>query len=156
MHGRPVEQDSSRRSTVLLEEQVERFFASYRDAFNRDDPAAVARHVAVPCLLVERELTTWSTADEVLQAMTRLLTFYRESGAGQAHFVIEGLLAQGEAGVVANVAWSIDQSDGRDGWNFRTGYNLRRHEQEWRIVCFTTFEDDKRPIDAAGVARSQS
>ena len=130
---------------VPLQEQVERFFASYRDAFNRDHPAAVAQHVAVPCLLVERELTVWSAADQVLQAMTRLLTFYRESGAAQAHFVIEGLLPQGEVGVVANVAWTIDRSDGRDGWNFRTSYNLRRYEEAWRIVCFTTFEDDRRP-----------
>ena len=56
-----------------------RYFASYRDAFNSDDPAAVARHIAAPCLLIEREMTVWATADEVLEAMTRLLTFYRES-----------------------------------------------------------------------------
>jgi ketosteroid isomerase-like protein len=125
-----------------LPEQVEQFFASYRDAFNSGDPAAVAGHIAVPCLLVEREPTVWSEADQVLEAMTRLLTFYRESGARQAHFVIEGFLPQSEIGVVANVAWTIDRSDGGKGWNFRTGYNLRRHEETWRIVCFTTFEDD--------------
>ena len=151
MDGRVPEQAGLTPPAVPLRDQVERFFASYRDAFNSDDSAAVARHVAVPCLLVERELTLWSTPDQVLQAMTRLLTFYRESGAGQAHFVIEGLLPQGEVGVVANVAWTIDQSEGRDGWNFRTGYNLRRHEEEWRIVCFTTFEDDRRPMGTGGV-----
>jgi ketosteroid isomerase-like protein len=126
-----------------LQEQVEQFFVSYRDAFNSGDPAAVAQHVGVPCLLVEREPTVWSADDQVLEAMTRLLTFYRESGAGQAHFVIEGVLPQGEVGVVANVAWTIDRSDGGEGWNFRTGYNLRRYEDGWHIMCFTTFEDDE-------------
>ena len=70
-------------SAALLREDMERFFASYRDAFNSGDPAAVAQHIAAPCLLIEREMTVWSTADEVLEAMTRLLTFYRESGANE-------------------------------------------------------------------------
>jgi ketosteroid isomerase-like protein len=127
-------------SAALLREDVERFFASYRDAFNSDDPAAVARHIAAPCLLIEREMTVWATADEVLEAMTRLLTFYRESGAERAHFVIEGLLPQGETDVVANVAWTIDGSDGSTSWNFRTGYHLRWDDQ-WRIVCCTAYEE---------------
>jgi ketosteroid isomerase-like protein len=127
-------------SAALLREDVERFFASYRDAFNRGDPAAVARHIAAPCLLIERQTTVWSTADEVLQAMTRLITFYRESGAEQAHFVLEQLLPQGETDVVANVAWTIDRSDGGASWYFRTGYHLRRSDQ-WRIACCTAYEE---------------
>jgi ketosteroid isomerase-like protein len=121
--------------------QIEEFLASYRDAFDSGDPAAVARHIAAPCLLVERETTVWSTDEEILQAMTRLLAFYRESGAGRAHFVVERLLPQGKSDVVANVAWTIDRSDGRDSWNFRTGYNLRRSDEKWRIVCCTAYEE---------------
>lgn len=121
--------------------QIEEFFASYRDAFDSGDPAAVARHIAAPCLLVERETTVWSTPEEILQAMTRLLAFYRESGAERAHFVVERLLPQGESNVVANVAWTIDRSDGRESWNFRTGYNLRCSDGEWRIVCCTAYEE---------------
>jgi ketosteroid isomerase-like protein len=121
--------------------QVEEFFASYRDAFNSGDLAAVARHFSVPCLLVEGQTTLWSTADEVLQAMTRLHTFYRDSGFGQAHFVIEGLLPQGKTDVVANVAWTIDRSGGAASWKFRTGYNLRFCDGMWRIVCCTAYEE---------------
>ena len=121
--------------------QIEVFFASYRDAFDSGDPAEVARHIAAPCLLVERETTVWSTAEEILQAMTRLLTFYRESGAERAHFVVERLLPQGESDVVANVAWTIDRSDGRESWKFRTGYNLRRSDGKWRIVVCTAYQE---------------
>jgi ketosteroid isomerase-like protein len=124
---------------ALLSEEVGRFFATYRDAFNNGDPAAVAEHIAAPCLLVEREMAVWSTADQVVEAMTRLLTVYRESGSARAHFLVEGLLPQGETDVVANVAWTIDRADGRESWNFRTGYNLRRIGGTWRIVCFTAF-----------------
>jgi hypothetical protein len=125
---------------ALLREDVEWFFASYRDAFNSRDPAAVARHIGAPCLLIERETTVWSTADQVLEAMTRLLTFYRESGAERARFVLEQLLPQGETDAVANVAWTIDRSVGGGSWNFRTGYHLRRSDQ-WRIACCTAYEE---------------
>jgi ketosteroid isomerase-like protein len=121
--------------------QIGDFFASYRDAFNSGDPAAVARHIAVPCLLVERQTTVWSTEDEVLQAMTRLVTFYRESGAQNAHFVIEQSLPQGETDAVANIAWTIDRADGVASWKFRTGYNLRFNDGRWRIVCCTSYEE---------------
>ncbi|MBK1992654.1 nuclear transport factor 2 family protein, partial [Campylobacter sp. 2018MI35] len=120
--------------------RIEEFFASYRDAFNAGDPAAIARHIAAPCLLVERETTVWSTAEEVLQAMTRLLDFYRESGAERAHFVVEGVLPQGGTDLVANVAWTIDRSAGHESWRFRTGYNLRLDDGAWRIVCCTAYE----------------
>ena len=124
-----------------LSEEVERFFTTYRDAFNNGDPAAVAEHIAAPCLLIEREMAVWSTAAQVLEAMTRLLTVYRESGAERARFVVEGVLPQGGTDVVANVAWTIDRSDGRESWNFRTGYNLRRIAGTWRIVCFTAYQE---------------
>ena len=43
--------------------------------------------------------------------------------------------------VVANVAWTIDRSGGRESWNFHTGYNLRCSDGTWRIVCFTAYAE---------------
>jgi ketosteroid isomerase-like protein len=121
--------------------QIEDFFASYRDAFNNGDPAAVARHFAAPCLLLERETTVWATSEEALQAMIRLLAFYRESGAERAQFVVEGVLPQGDNAAVANVAWTIERSERRESWKFHTGYNLRRSDGKWLIVCCTAYEE---------------
>ena len=56
-----------------MREEIERFFRSYRDAYNSGDPAAIARHIAVPCLMLERAATVWSTEAEVLAAMERLI-----------------------------------------------------------------------------------
>ncbi len=64
-----------------LSEEVERFFAGYRDAYNDAAPAAVARHIAEPSLLVQSKAIVWSTAEARLQAMTDLLAFYVNSGA---------------------------------------------------------------------------
>ena len=122
--------------------QIEDFFISYRDAFNSGDSAAVARHIAAPCLIIERgDTTVWATDEEVLQAITRLVTVYRESGAEQAQFVMEQLLPQGETDAVANVAWTIGGTEGRPIWKFRTGYNLRFNKGAWRIVCCTSYEE---------------
>ena len=125
-----------------LREEVERFFAGYRDAYNDADPAAVARHIAVPSLLVQRETTLWSTDEALLKAMTELVAFYAKSGFRRAHFTIDQLLPQGEDHAVADIAWTIERSEGRAAWNFRTGYNLRREGGgAWRIVCCTAYEE---------------
>ena len=125
-----------------LREEVERFFAGYRDAYNDADPAAVARHIAVPSILVQRETTLWSTDDALLQAMTELVAFYAKSGYRRANFTVEQVLPQGTDHAVADIAWTIERSDGRAAWNFRTGYNLRREDNGvWRIVCCTAYEE---------------
>ena len=125
-----------------LGEEVERFFAGYRDAFNDADPAAVARHIAVPSLLVQRETTLWSTDQALLQAMTDLVAFYAKSGFRRAHFTLEQVLPLGDDHAVADIGWTIERSEGRPAWNFRTGYNLRREAGgAWRIVCCTAYEE---------------
>jgi hypothetical protein len=125
-----------------LRKEVERFFAGYRDAYNDADPAAVARHIAVASLLVQRETTLWSTDEAILQAMAELVAFYAKSGFCRAHFTVEQVLLQGEDHAVADIAWTIERSEGRAAWNFRTGYNLRREESgAWRIVCCTAYEE---------------
>ena len=99
-----------------LSEEVERFFAGYRDAYNDAAPAAVARHIAVPSLLVQSEATVWSIAEARLQAMTELLAFYANSGFRRAHFATGQVLPQGADHAVADVAWTIERSEGRTAY----------------------------------------
>ena len=56
-----------------MREEIERFFRSYRDAYNSGDPAAIARHIAVPSLMLEHTAIVWSTQAEVLASMEGLL-----------------------------------------------------------------------------------
>ncbi len=124
-----------------LREQVEQFFASYRDAYNSGDPTAVARHIAVPSLLMQQETTLWATDDQLQQAMRELMAFYSRNGFASAHFTVERLLPQGERHAAADVVWTIERSEGRPSWRFRTGYSLRRNDGIWRIVCCTAYEE---------------
>ena len=78
-----------------------------------------------------------AAADAEVAKLLHSLALFPE----RAHFVVERLLPQGERDVVANVAWTIERSDGRASWNFRTGYNLRLDDGTWRIVCCTAYEE---------------
>jgi hypothetical protein len=44
-----------------VREEIERFFRSYCDAYNNGDPVAIARHIAVPSLMLERTAITPDT-----------------------------------------------------------------------------------------------
>lgn len=121
--------------------QVDRFFRLYAAAYNSGDAEAVARHIAVPSLLIERGATTvWSTEADVVAAMQRLLAFYQANGFASARCTIDRLLEQGHDNAMAQVLWIIERKDA-PAWRFRTGYNLRRFGEIWRIVVCTAYEE---------------
>ena len=64
-------------------------------------------------MLLERETTIWSTADQVREAMERLVAFYRDSGFRKASFAIDQLVEHGRDDAIANIVWTIERSDGR-------------------------------------------
>ena len=123
-----------------MREDVERFFCSYRDAYNSGDPAAIARHIAVPCLMLERAATVWSTEAEVVAAMDGLIALYRRSGFKAADFTVRALMEQGPDDVAADIAWTIERHE-QPSWRFHTGYNLRQIGGIWRIVFCTAYQE---------------
>jgi hypothetical protein len=123
-----------------VREDIERFFRSYCDAYNSSDPAAIARHIAVPCLMLERAATVWSTEAEVLAAMERLIALYRRSGFKAADFTVHALMELGPDDVAADIAWTIERHE-LPSWRFHTGYNLRRLGGIWRIAFCTAYQE---------------
>jgi uncharacterized NTF2-like protein DUF6841 len=123
-----------------VREEIERFFRSYRDAYNSGDPAAIARHIAVPSLMLERTATVWSTEAEVLTSMEHLVALYRRSGFKSAAFVVDWLKKQGPDNAAADIVWTIERHD-QPSWRFHTGYNLRRIGGTWRIVFCTAYQE---------------
>lgn len=123
-----------------MRDEIEAFFRSYRDAYNRFDVAAVAGHIAAPSILAAREVTLWSTRKEVAEAMATLVAHYRANGFVRADFDLDRLLEQGRDDAVVDVEWTIDRGP-EPAWRFRTGYNLRRFSAGWRIVFCTAYEE---------------
>lgn len=123
-----------------MREEIEGFFRSYCDAYNNGDPAAIARHIAVPCLMLERAAAVWSTEAEVLAAMEHLVALYRRSGFKSADFAVHELMEQGPEDVATDIVWTIERHE-QPFWRFHTGYNLRRFGGTWRIVVCTAYQE---------------
>jgi hypothetical protein len=123
-----------------VREEIERFFRSYRDAYNSGDPAAIARHIAVPSLMLERTAIVWSTQAEVLASMEGLVALYRRSGFKSASFVVDWLMEQGLDDAATDIVWTIERLD-QPPWCFHTGYNLRRIGGIWRIVFCVAYQE---------------
>ena len=69
-----------------MRHEIEAFFRSYRDAYNRADVVEVSGHIAAPSKLVARDVTLWSTRKDVSDAMAKLVARYQANGFVRADF----------------------------------------------------------------------
>jgi hypothetical protein len=123
--------------------EIDAFFRSYRDAYNRADAEEVTRHISVPSLLAARDCVAWTTVEQVRDNMKALVAHYRDNGFQRADFVLDRMIEQGSDNAAVDVSWTIERQGGMVPWRFRTGYNLRRFLDGWRIVMCTAYEEQK-------------
>jgi hypothetical protein len=109
-----------------MQDEIERFLRSYRDAYNRLDPGGIAAHVALPSLLVARDCVLWTTREQVQSNMEGLVR----------------LMMQGPDDAVADVLWTIRRGAAAP-WRFHTGYNLHRTAEGWRILLCTAYDEQR-------------
>lgn len=122
------------------------FLDRYRAAFDALDGEAVARLYAVPSGIAhEGGYTHWATFDAVRDNMAALCRQYRAGGYLAAAFEVGTCLPQGERFAVVDLAWTINRSEGRPPWRFRTGYHLMRDDEGWRVLLCTAYDEAKLP-----------
>lgn len=138
-----------------LPADLKAFFDTYREAFNRLDGAAVARLYAVPSgIASDRGYTHWPAFEPIRDNMDALCALYREHGFAASHFDIAAFIPQGDDHAVADLAWTIERTDGQDAWCFHTTYNLVRRGRGWRVLLCTAYQEealapkDEAPADA--------
>lgn len=138
-----------------LPADLKAFFDTYREAFNRLDGAAVARLYAVPSgIASDRGYTHWPAFEPIRDNMDALCALYREHGFAASHFDIAAFIPQGNDHAVADLAWTIERTDGQDAWCFHTTYNLVRRGRGWRVLLCTAYQEealapkDEAPADA--------
>lgn len=130
--------------------EIYAFFEQYRDAFDRLDGEAVARLFAVPSgIASDTGYTHWPTFESIRNNMDALCRQYKENGYAGASFEPGMFLAQGEAFAVADIAWTIARTAGREPWCFRTTYNLMRTKDGWRVLLCTAYSEQKLDAHAA-------
>jgi len=118
---------------------IELFFASYREAFERADVAAVAAHFGESVHVasdtgagVRLELSTGAEWRAVIE---RLLTLYRAIGVGRAEPRGLDVVGLSERLAQASVGWALFDDDGRALYEFRALYTLAHDGTRWRIVA---------------------
>ena len=121
---------------------IANFIAHYCDAFNRLDGGAVADFYLVPSVITDNDrYTVWSTRDEIVENMIALCELYRAKGFTLAEYEVEQFIQQGSTHAIVNIAWVLRRSASNGPWQFHTTYNLRRAENEWKILVCTAFEE---------------
>jgi ketosteroid isomerase-like protein len=129
---------------MQLPADVQSFLSAYADAFNRLDGAAVAQMFAVPSAISDASGTTlWPNIEPIRENMRALCRLYREDGFVRASFEPLAFIAQGAMFAVVDGAWSIELDAGRAPRRFRTGYQLRRDKDAWRIVLCIAYSEPR-------------
>ncbi len=138
--------------------EVERFFETYRDHFNRLDGDAVADtwHTQSGIAHGARAgdfaaYTMWSSDEPMRANMNALCDVYRSNDFSRADFEIGAHESMGAHHAFAVVQWTLMRNDGSLLQSFKTGYNLTRTDQGVRVILATQFEEDiqKMKRDAA-------
>lgn len=120
------------------------FFERYREAFNRLDGEAVARLYAVPSGIVsDRGYTHWPSFEPIAENMVALCRLYRDNGFVSTAFEPVAFIAQGEDLAVADIAWTIERTNGQEPWRFNTTYNLMRTAEGWRVLLCTAYQEKR-------------
>jgi hypothetical protein len=129
--------------------EVQAFFETYRDRFNRLDANAVAdiwhtqSGIAHPAKEGEfSAYTIWASDAPMRENMRALCDLYRSNDYSHAEFEIDHHEAMGKHNAFAVVQWTLKRSDGSLLQTFKTGYNLMRTEHGPRVILATQFEED--------------
>ena len=129
--------------------EVQQFFETYRDNFNRLDAEAVADmwHTQSGISHPSREgnfaaYTLWPT-DAPMRANTHALCdVYRGNDYSHATLDVTHCESMGAHHAFAVVQWSLHRHDGSLLQAFKTGYNFMRTEHGPRVILATQFEED--------------
>ena len=123
---------------------VQIFFDTYRDAFNRLDGRAVSAHYDLPAMIVDNGGNGVFTDDAALDANNiALCAHYAQDGFVRADFAERAFLPQGENFCVVDLAWTIERRD-KGSQTFNTSYALARRADRWKVAMVTAY-DERRP-----------
>ncbi len=132
-----------------IPKDIRAFFDQYREAFDRLDGEAVARLYAVPSGIAdEKSYEHWPAFEPIRKNMVALCDLYRDEGYEAATFEPVAFIAQGEKFAVADLAWTISRTNGREPWKFNTTYNVMHTSEGWRVLLCTAYSEKKLPAEA--------
>jgi hypothetical protein len=126
---------------------AQRFFESYRDAFNALDGDAVAALWHSPCgIAQDGGITWWPEPASVRENMRALCETYRRAGFARASFELQAVHQLGPQFAWTNVQWTLWRTDNTVLQRFATAYQLSCKAQGWRVLLCTAYEEDLKAM----------
>jgi hypothetical protein len=121
--------------------EIQQFFDSYRESFNRLDGRAVSAHYQVPSMISSNASEGLFVDDVALEANNdALCNLYRDNGFVSANYAENMCLKQGEDFYLADLQWTIQWHD-KPAQQFNTTYQLVRrgdaNTRAWKIEHVT-------------------
>ena len=125
----------------MTQEQAILFAERNRDAFNRFDPHAVTALYGLPCVYSQEAVpAVFSDHAALLDNNTRLVEFYRQDGLETVAFFDLKVDSFGERHALVDVRWTLTRRE-KPPVSFRTAYNLRCFDGDWKIWAITVYEE---------------
>ena len=126
----------------MTQTQAEEFFGDYAAAFNGFDALGVTQRYEVPCVFSQGELpTVFESTQSLLLNNRRLVDAYREDGFEHASFGMLQVHSFGPVHALVDVPWTIARRTPKEPVRFRTAYNLRHREGQWKIWAVMVYEE---------------
>ncbi len=137
--------------------EVQAFFETYRDAFNRLDGGAVADLWHSSSGITDshgeggQARLIWWAEDATMRANPHALCeVYRQAGFGRADFQLEQHLPLGPQHAFAHLRWTLTGRDGGLLQQFYTGYQLMRTAQGPKVLLAVAHAEELGRLRAAG------
>lgn len=118
---------------------TERFFDSYRAAFEALDPDAISGYFAYPCHVTSDgdspSLTVAASRDEWRGQIAQLVALYRDLGVTSAVALSRSEAALSERVIQSSVHWSVRDAVGAELYDFHGLYTLVRDDEDFKIAA---------------------
>jgi ketosteroid isomerase-like protein len=123
--------------------EIQAFFDTYRDAFNRLDGRAVSAHYDRPAMMIHAGGTGIFLDEAALDANNvALCEQYAKSGFLRADFEEHTFLPQGDSFCVVDLAWRIERR-GQAPQQFNTAYSLAKRKGKWKVAMVTAYAEGR-------------
>ena len=130
-----------------MPKEIQHFFETYRDAFNRLDGHAVSAHYAIPAMIAHAGGNgVFLDVDALNANNVALCAQYASDGFLRADFEKRSFLPQGNDFCVADLGWKITRKD-KAPQCFNTAYALGRREGAWKVFCVTAYEERRTWVE---------
>gem|GEM_PF-5749923 len=136
--------------TATLQDDLQKFFTAFAQAWLDADPAAIMRFMAMPVTRTTTAKRSVVEDEEAAEdAIEALLRRFEANGIANARLATIEVGAVGEDSVDVNVHWELLNDDDEPVLGYDVGYTLvREKEHDWRIGSIQEDEQNRALTEA--------